>query len=633
MSWIKSLFETYNNNISSIGKCEERRVPLLLPFHSTSHAHVCVTIDENGNFVRAEVIGKGESRTIIPVTEESAGRTLGVTSHPLCDKLQYVAGDYLEFGGDKKSGYMGYLELLKNWRNFDPNNLKLNAVLSYTSKGHLISDLVNSQVLFVDPVSQKTLLKKWTGDNAPAIFQVLVGDAGQIGTFVRWRVESSIEIESDVWKDSNLMDSWSLYSASIQGERGLCYVTGLPSVLAKSHPMKIRNDKDRAKLISSNGKDNFTFRGQNFISSDQVCGVSCEVTQKAHSALRWLISRQGWQYDGQVVVAWSPNSLAVPNPLVDTEDLLDALFCKSEDEKVEYTAQEVAIALANLASGYYAELPSLRNIVVMSVDAASPGRLSICFYRELEGSDFLDKVSDWHKSGCWKQNFSKDKKFYGVPSPKDIAECAYGQKVDSSLKKATIMRILPCIVDGIPFPSDLVNLCVKNTCKREILEEWESEKYLGIACSVYKQKNKKECYQMSLETERKTRDYLYGRLLALAERLENYALYLSDERRATNAERYMYRFSDHPYSTWLVIWKQILPYRMKLAVKKPSFLNAIMSQIDEVQAMFTTEDFVSDGKLSGEFLLGYHCQREALWKKSQNVSGVPKDVDQEENVE
>jgi CRISPR-associated protein Csd1 len=32
--------------------------------------------------------------------------------------------------------------------------------------------------------------------------------------------------------------------------------------------------------------------------------------------------------------------------------------------------------------------------------------------------------------------------------------------------------------------------------------------------------------------------------------------------------------------------------------------------------MFAGEDFVNDSKLSGEFLLGYHCQRSALWNKT-----------------
>ena len=33
---------------------------------------------------------------------------------------------------------------------------------------------------------------------------------------------------------------------------------------------------------------------------------------------------------------------------------------------------------------------------------------------------------------------------------------------------------------------------------------------------------------------------------------------------------------------------------------------------DEVVALFQGNDFMDDSKLSGEFLLGYHCQRRAL---------------------
>jgi len=34
--------------------------------------------------------------------------------------------------------------------------------------------------------------------------------------------------------------------------------------------------------------------------------------------------------------------------------------------------------------------------------------------------------------------------------------------------------------------------------------------------------------------------------------------------------------------------------------------------LDEVVSKFEGNDFLNDRKLSGEFLLGYHCQRQAL---------------------
>ena len=40
--------------------------------------------------------------------------------------------------------------------------------------------------------------------------------------------------------------------------------------------------------------------------------------------------------------------------------------------------------------------------------------------------------------------------------------------------------------------------------------------------------------------------------------------------------------------------------------------------MDEVLCSFQHEDFTTDRPLAGEFLLGYHCQRQALWKKTEN---------------
>ena len=117
---------------------------------------------------------------------------------------------------------------------------------------------------------------------------------------------------------------------------------------------------------------------------------------------------------------------------------------------------------------------------------------------------------------------------------------------------------------------------------------------------------------MALERERNSRDYLYGRLLALAEHLEERALYVGGEKRATSAEKLMQRFADRPYSTWRIIETGLTPYKVRLNTKRHGFLNAVQQEIDAVCQLFGTDDFVSDKRLSGEFLLGYHCQRAEL---------------------
>ena len=116
MSWIQKLYETYNNSQSMIGaELSDNEVPLLPICHTTQKAQIEITIDHKGRFKHASVIPKGDSRTIIPCTEKSAGRTSGEAAHPLCDKLQYIALDYKRYGGEKDSYNESYLALLSKW--------------------------------------------------------------------------------------------------------------------------------------------------------------------------------------------------------------------------------------------------------------------------------------------------------------------------------------------------------------------------------------------------------------------------------------------------------------------------------------------------------------------------------------
>jgi CRISPR-associated protein Csd1 len=124
---------------------------------------------------------------------------------------------------------------------------------------------------------------------------------------------------------------------------------------------------------------------------------------------------------------------------------------------------------------------------------------------------------------------------------------------------------------------------------------------------------------MALERDRKTRDYLYGRLLAIADRLESSAMTAS-EKRDSNAARFMQRFADHPFSTWRTIELSLAPYEQRLRANAPGLLAFFDKERKEVMDLFTADQFERDGKLSGEFLLAYHSQSAALWKKQPKVT-------------
>lgn len=620
MSWIQKLYETYENCQVEIGKVtSDNEVPLLPICHTTQKAQLEIIIDGEGNFIRARVISKEDARTIIPATEESSGRTSGPRAHPLCDKLQYIAKDYKKHGGNKDAHNESYNTQLEAWCNSEYAVPQIKAVLNYVKKGNIIEDLIDHHVFYAD--SNGILLSKWEkkkDEKIPAIFEVT---SFQDEAFVRWAIENKGEPVIEVWKNQIIWQSWIDYYTSQKMNKSLCYVTGEVTFSADQHPAKIRNDGDKAKIISSNDSSGYTYRGR-FTNSDQVSNVSFTVTQKAHSALRWLISKQGYRRGDQAIVAWASSGEAIPKPTDNPLEILGIDTIPSDSPQTAWTAQNVAIELRKKISGYQANFRNTTNIVVIGLDSATPGRMSVTYYRELSCSDFLNRIQDWHDSCAWihtyrlvnvtDQKSGKVKKihlpFIGAPSPGDIAEAAYGQRVDDKLRKSTVERILPCIIDGQPIPRDLVISTVRRASNRISMEYWEWNKTLSIACALFRKYHRKEKYDMALDINRKTRDYLYGRLLALAESLEEWALSSANENRETNAARLMQRFAEHPFTTWRTIELSLSPYKAKLGGAS----SKRQGIIDEVVSSFNEGDFINDKPLSGEFLLGYHCQREAL---------------------
>lgn len=127
---------------------------------------------------------------------------------------------------------------------------------------------------------------------------------------------------------------------------------------------------------------------------------------------------------------------------------------------------------------------------------------------------------------------------------------------------------------------------------------------------------------MSLEEDRTTRDYLYGRLLAVADNIEGFVLDQNKENRDTSAARLMQRFSTHPFETWTQIELALRPYMSRLKVNNPDFLMAREKILDEIMDKFDPLSFSKPkSPLNGEFLLAFHSQRKKLFTKNSNQDG------------
>ncbi len=630
------LYKTYEENEDQVGKIEfnrfEQEYVLLPEAHTYQTAHVEITLDSVGKLFSARVLEKGTGNTVIPCTIDSSTRSSAPVPHALHDNLQYVAGDYEAFGGKIKAGnhpYQDYLGNLKAWCESEDRHPKVVAIYNYVKKGQLIADLTEHGILF--SLDHK-LVSKWNKDleneygDKSEIFKALVGD--QFSTFVRFNVlnPDPQKRTEKVWEDSSVFESYVHYYEKQLTDKELCYVTGKKLPSTEKHPSKIRYGGDMAKLISGNDSSGFTFRGR-FSNKEDVATISYDVSQKAHNALKWLITKQGKVIDGRVFLTWGSRhdgneTVEVPSPSEDLFTELGLTFTETEaetkkdlgDPTHQYFAKELQKALA----GYRGNLQHQDNVYVMLLDAATPGRMSIVYYRSIEKELYFERIQNWHNTCWWRHSFRKNKDgervtFYGAPATRDIAGAAYGPNVSDKLTKNLMERMLPCIVDGKKIPLDIVNSILNRTSNPLSVEKWEWEKNLSIACAIMHKHYEKEEFTVPLDKNQKDRNYLFGRLLAVADVLENRVLTQENAGRSTNAFRYMNAFSKHPLTTWRIIQESIAPYQVKLGAKG-IYYKAI---IDEIGNSFEFEGY-SDKALNGKFLLGYYSQRYDLYQKKED---------------
>ena len=121
MGLLQKALETYDALEGLAGIYETGKEPLAPVGHIVTKAQIEVTIDADGCFVEAKAADT-DTKIIIPVTEESAGRTSSPAAHALCDQLGFL----LEFSPDKHALYMDQLE---RWVGSDYTHPKAAAVL------------------------------------------------------------------------------------------------------------------------------------------------------------------------------------------------------------------------------------------------------------------------------------------------------------------------------------------------------------------------------------------------------------------------------------------------------------------------------------------------------------------------
>ena len=343
MGWIKNLCDTYDACKDAVGKCDGDQAKMLLPLgHLLTELNVIVYLKSDGTLYRAEELklpAKEKMLICIPCTDESEARS-GTKAidfpHPLFDQIKYLTTH-------------NYLNNLKKWMDFLQDNPKyplayqaIAAVYCYLAKGTLSNDLQSFQITVKDDL------------------------------FIGFCVNLDDSPNDKLWMIPELWEAWiDFYRSEDIAKRetqDICYITGNKSTYTQKHPKSINRASGNAKLITGNDDKNFTFRGR-FEEPSQAVTVSYEASQKAHQALRWLISKSScYRCDSQAIIAWAIDSTPDVTSFFDDSYNIYNTVAQTDEEKLMITENAICVDYANAlkkALSGYSTSSRLKNTYVV----------------------------------------------------------------------------------------------------------------------------------------------------------------------------------------------------------------------------------------------------------------------------
>lgn len=632
MSWMSQLYETYEKNIGKEGPGDTPLTPLA---HMYANAQLQITLDAEGNFAGAEPVDKKEAVTLIPVTEASAGRASGIAPHALSDTLSYLAGDFASYCPEGKLKKMAeekfvcYMQQLQGWQESPYTHGKVDIIYRYLRKKTLMTDLIQSGIVTLSDHMLDD--KKISGQPyEKAIVRFIVNEGIDDGIY-------GVGGKTDrAWKDTSLIKAYTSYYLSKQtGSTDLCYLSGKEGMRTEKHPKGIVAANYGAKLVSANDNQGFTYRGR-FQNANQAYALSYEASQKIHSALTWLVKKQGvfvGTKEKRTFLCWNPGGKKTPDILDPFADLMD----EEEDNAALFVPYKKK--LIKTMMGYREQFGKDDNIIVMALDAATTGRLSVTYYNEFAASDFLDRILYWGETCSWQfLGFTPEKKaYYKIEAPlfEKIVKCAFGHeqevpkeeiakgmkaqskilKVNDKVLKEQVQRLTKCMLERQPMPRDVMDALVGKASNPLAYSRGNRERVLSTACAVIDKYRidrglTEKGEEMKLDVKNEDRNYLFGRLLAVLEKVERMT-YERGEDREPNAIRLQSAYRNHPMQTWMTLEEALRPYFQKL---KPGSREHYRALISEITGMFREEDqAVMNQGLTETYLLGYYLQRGELY--------------------
>ncbi len=258
MHWFEQLYRLYG----------VRDIPL---FHEWAATDICVDISASGEFISAAYSPK---RSLIPVTELSANRTVNIAPHPLSDTVHNLTES------QHRAAYISYL---REWNCSEYSNERLNAVFRYMHNGSLLRDLETA------------------------------GTEPKTHSAVRFSV-----CGNELCGDERMIDSHIAFTRSLPCEMGICCISGEYTALCRLHPKHLTSPISSAKLISKRERERINYGGS-FRCANEVFPIGREVSFKAHAVLKRLIFEGALRLQERSFIAFDEEGSSMPLPFTGSD--------------------------------------------------------------------------------------------------------------------------------------------------------------------------------------------------------------------------------------------------------------------------------------------------------------------------
>lgn len=605
-----------------------------------------IYLDDDGTPKRIAFI-EDSAYTIFPITEDSLNRTSNVFAHPLCDDMQYLSKNLHE------RKHQNYLEQNKLWTD---------EIIPDLSSLH--SEEADELIAFIEEIQE--VVHKW---DVLDLVKTLLKQNYIVVSEDQEKIELEIEPETDSRKARTKNVDLSKVFVSFGKE----YVdtarkdidVSSNRLLHNSHIRLIQNrqakeedqfdtcDISGRRMYCTNrnrgligmgkivgGSHDETHKGR-FYDSNQVIRLGGETSEKIHLMLKFFLEhRQNMQplYNNTTAVFWfledilNERDFSLNDPTSEA-DIFDIIL--EEDELEESLENERAEAWKKVLRGERELSEDLQNdfFYLLMLNKISNGRIAIQGQRTMPTKEFMVNLKHWQETCSWDSWHRSSGSFKPrTPRPWDIVRFVYGIENDNGWveclkdeqKSLAFRRLLPSVIDGAPLPRDMARQIFTNFKNRIAYEKnWTYLQYMSCALlNKMRQDEGRGKRHPMLEKDKQTRDYLYGRLLAVYEKIELDAMrprgVSSDQKegkgssmRVTNVGKIWGAFFQNPERMLQSLHGKIKPYLNRLKNDKAGLFIYLNNLASEIQTEIRDSEEYLENKnraLNEDAVFGYYAQ-------------------------